>query len=40
LTEYCRRMVASGLEAALSGRDAEPSPPPPEHHAAAEQAAQ
>ncbi len=40
LTEYCRRMVASGLEAALSGRDAEPSLPPPENHAAAEQAAQ
>ncbi len=40
LAEYCRRMVASGLEAALSGREAEPSMPPPEHHAAAEQAAQ
>ncbi len=38
--EYCRRLVASGLEAALSGRDAGISPPPPENHAAAEQAAQ
>jgi len=40
LAEYCRRMVASGLEAALSGRDAGISRLPPENHAAAAQAAQ
>jgi len=40
LAEYCRRVVASGLEAALSGRAAETSLPPPDHRAAAEQAAQ
>ncbi len=40
LAEYCRRVVASGLEAALSGRAAETSLQPPGHRAAAEQAAQ